>query len=277
LLVHAFIKTLSHSFISSKTILFWSTVPILFLILLLLILIIYACCLVCTGNRKYSRHSMANAHGTTTTTTAANVKKSKAAKRDICKYKTFVMLFTVLLRYVPFVYARRISVACNNNDGNYFASGSLGFIVFGSETFHHSYKQIKTNVNNFTSQFKQLNDGIDNIKHTIGINLNETIKKYEQELNMKYKQQKAMTTEQYQKIQYEIKGIRGSLDETVTAFQSFNQILSGNHKHKSILKDIDLIEETRWGIMIGVVTINLLLILLLVIGVIRNSKGSLCL
>jgi hypothetical protein len=153
----------------------------------------------------------------------------------------------------------------------------LGFIVFGSETFHHSYKELKTNRQNFSAHFKGLNRDLDDIRQKISNNLNETIKKYEHELNIKYKEEKAISTVQYQKIQHELRGVRGSLNESIAAFQSFNQLFSETDRYKSIFKDIDLVEETRWGIMIGVVTINLLLILLLVIGIIRDSKGSLCL
>ena len=44
-------------------------------------------------------------------------------------------------------------------------------------------------------------------------------------------------------------------------------------------KEFNLIEFFlfRWAIMIGVVTINMLLIFLLIIGLFKNSKGSLCL
>lgn len=75
----------------------------------------------------------------------------------------------------------------------------------------------------------------------------------------------------------ELNGIRSTLNESYMALESLNQLEYERNAYVYLLSQINSAEQTRWAIMIGVVTTNMLLITLLIIGLIRNSKGSLCL
>ena len=75
----------------------------------------------------------------------------------------------------------------------------------------------------------------------------------------------------------ELLSIRYTLNESLLSLQTLNQLENERNTYLYITEQIDVAEKTRWAIMIGVVTINMLLIVLLVIGLVRNSKGSLCL
>jgi hypothetical protein len=74
----------------------------------------------------------------------------------------------------------------------------------------------------------------------------------------------------------ELLSIRRTLNESLASLQPLNQLEAERNTYLLITEQIDVIEKTRWAIMIGVVTINMLLIALLVVGLVRNSKGSLC-
>lgn len=241
-----------------ETILFWSTIPILFLIFILLLLIIYACCLVCTSTRNYNKSKKTTK---TSTSINANNKKLKNSKSLLCKCKTFVIFSIVLL------------------------STSLGFIVYGSETFHYTYQDLNINIKNFSNQFDTIGNETLKIKELIKNDLNTTLNQFENELSVVSGVQYGQQNRKYNsngeqalnKIKTEIRSIRQTLDQSIDSLNQLNQILYERNAYKNVLKEIDFVEQIRWSIMIAKVTINLLLILLLVVGLTKNSKGSLCL
>lgn len=102
--------------------------------------------------------------------------------------------------------------------------------------------------------------------------LTQTIPKYEKDLRNSQGNQK-FTNDALR----ELLSIRHTLNESLVSLQTLNQLENERNNYLLLTEQIDVIEKTRWAIMIGFVTINMLLIVFLVSGLVRNSKGSLCL
>jgi protein tweety len=220
-----------------ETILFWSTVPILFLILLLFFLIIYACCLVCSSNAHEIKLQQAF---------SLNRKRKK-----LSKFKCFVILFIT------------------------FLSVSLGFLVFGSEQFHHSFNEFTDNVGNFSSYFTVIINKTNMAKQSISNDLDSTLNTFETAIIEKTKNSFTFDR-QTDTALTEIKSIRVALNSSFASISTLDQLEYEQRAYIEQLMQLNIIEQTRWAIMIGVVTVNMLLILLLAIGLVKNSKGSLC-
>ena len=105
-----------------ETILFWATVPILFLILILLLLIIYACCLVCSSN--------------STSIKLNDYNYIRKKNKKLCHLKLFISFFVLML------------------------SLALAFLVFGSENFHHSFNDVTLSIKNFSNHFSSITNEV---------------------------------------------------------------------------------------------------------------------
>lgn len=227
-----------------ETILFWSTVPILTLIFILLVLIIYACCLVVFTNNTTTIKLNPNTNRYFST----NISKKN---KKLFKYKFFISVFV------------------------FFLSVSLGLIVYGSEQFHYSFKDVHSNIRNFSNYFAQIGTQAKQAKELINYQLNTTLPKYEKDIRAAIETSTTINSRNGQ-IFKELANAKRSLNESFNALDGLNQLDRDKAAYANIMNQIDLVEQTRWAIMIGVVTVNMLLITLLIIGLIRNSKGSLC-
>jgi hypothetical protein len=219
--------------------------PILFLILLLLILILYACALLCSSCSK-STSSKSKHHNSGGGSSTKKLIKSKAS---LCRYKTFIIFSLILL------------------------GTSLGFIVYGSEQFHYSYQDLAQGIISFSSQFDRMSNETLKIENIILNDIMSSIGRISVELNRQLNESQ-MTVRTAIK---EINSIKTTINETLFELGKLNQIFIERYAYSDTLNQIDFVERIRWSIMIGIVTVNLLLIILLIIGIITNSKGSLCL
>lgn len=127
-----------------ETILFWTTAPILMLILILLVLILYACCLVCISN-------------------SASIKLHQSFRLNnknagLCKFKTIIWIFVIIL------------------------SALLGLIVFGSENFHYSFKNVTNHVQNFSEYFLKVGNQTQMTQQSIMTYINVTFVQFENDL-----------------------------------------------------------------------------------------------
>jgi hypothetical protein len=75
----------------------------------------------------------------------------------------------------------------------------------------------------------------------------------------------------------EIKNIKSSLYESFKSLAYLRNFDNEKLAYYQMLQQAQLFETTRWTIMVVAVVINMLLILLLITGLIKDSKGSLCL
>jgi hypothetical protein len=159
-------------------------------------------------------------------------------------------------------------------------------MVYGSEHFHYSFKDLTGSIRNFSMQFERIGESTTQVRQSIAFDLSESLNKLDSDLSAKARQQLQAASsssssnrlnDQVGKIKIELKSIRLSLNQSVNALDMLNQLAYERNAYTNVLREIENVEQTRWGIMIGVVTVNLLLIVLLVIGLISNSKGSLCL
>ncbi|CAF0748234.1 unnamed protein product [Brachionus calyciflorus] len=224
-----------------ETILFWSTVPILTLIFILLVLIIYACCLVVFTNNTTTIKLNPN----TNRYFSNNLNKKN---KKLFKYKFFISVFV------------------------FFLSVSLGCIVYGSEKFHYSFREVNTNIRNFSNYFAQIGTQAKQAKELINNQINSTLGKYEKDLKAAVDSNRHRSSQ----VLNELSNVKRALNESFNALDGLNQLEKEKNAYVTMMNQVDLVEQTRWAIMIGVVTINMLLITLLIIGLIRNSKGSLC-
>jgi hypothetical protein len=150
---------------------------------------------------------------------------------------------------------------------------SLGLCVFGSETFHYSSRKLTLNLEKFSQQFNNISSQTKLVKENIEIDLNDSLNRIESSITSAQQQ----ASNQLNKIKNEVKSIRLTLNQSLLTLNSLNQVIKENNAYESVINDLNSIEKTRWSIMVSVVSVNMFLILLLVIGLIRNSKGSLCL
>ncbi len=102
--------------------------------------------------------------------------------------------------------------------------------------------------------------------------LTQTIPKFEKDIRNSQGNQK-FTNDALR----ELLSIRHTLNESLVSLQTLNQLENERNTYLQLTEQIDVIEKTRWAVMIGFVTVNMLLIVFLVSGLVRNSKGSLCL
>lgn len=234
-----------NNFFFLKTILFWSTVPILTLIFILLILIIYACYLVVFTNNNKTIKLNQNSNRYFSTSIAKK-------KKNLFKLKFFISVLV------------------------FFLSVALGTLVYGSEQFHYSFKDVHLHVKNFTNYFIQLGTQATQIKELINSQMSAKLYGYQQEINelMRYDPKIepvcGMALGEISKIQH-------SLNDSLNTLNTLSHFDQDKDSYINLMNQINTIEQTRWAIMIGIVTVNMLLISLLVLGLIRNSKGSLCL
>lgn len=75
----------------------------------------------------------------------------------------------------------------------------------------------------------------------------------------------------------ELLNVKASLNDSLNALEPLNQLEHERASYLYMLKQFNAAEQLRWAIMVGVVTTNAFLIALLILGLIKNSKGSLCL
>jgi hypothetical protein len=200
----------------------------------------YACGLVvCTSNTSTIKLSSASSFS----------QSSRYFKQatNLSKYKFFISIFVLLL------------------------SCALGFITYGSEQFHQSFTIVTKNARNFSEFFTPIGEETRKATDTLSFIINTTLVKYDRDLDFKKNVKAAQASRK------ELHLISVSLNESIMSLDPINYLIEEKNNYVYFLTQTDLAEQTRWAIMIGVVTINMLLIVLLIIGLIRNSKGSLCL
>ena len=120
------------------------------------------------------------------------------------------------------------------------SSTSLGFIVYGSETFHYSYQDLTQNILNFSSQFDKLSNDTSKIKGTVINDFDMSLSKITNELN------KVQTEgQQINKAKKEIESIRITINESIIEIEALNRLLNERYLYKNILKEIDYVEQIR--------------------------------
>ncbi|RNA13425.1 tweety -like protein [Brachionus plicatilis] len=163
----------------------------------------------------------------------------------------------------------------NNKTKPKHKSVALGFLVYGSEQFHYSFKEVHFHVKNFTNYFVQLGSQANQIKELIKNQMSSTLHDYEQEITDLMRKDSKLESKSRSALS-EIGKMQHSLNESLNTLKVLSHFNEDKNLYTGLMNQIDMIEQTRWAIMIGVVTINMLLISLLILGLIRNSKGSLC-
>ena len=190
--------------------------PILFLIFILLILILYACGLVCrtsASNSKSNRVKLGNNHHSISASSNKKLIKSKAA---LCRYKTFIIFSIILL------------------------STSIGFIVYGSQTFHHSYHDLTQGIVNFSRQFDKMSNETEKIEFIIVNDLNSSLAKISVELSKHQNDSQSVKT-----AIKEINSIKTTVNETLFELGKLNQVFIERNAYNNVLKQIDYVENIR--------------------------------
>lgn len=211
--------------------------PILVLIFILLVLIIYACCLVCISNTQSIKVNQAVNHSTS--------KK----KSNLIAYKAFVWLFITLL------------------------CALLGFLVYGSENFHYSFQNATKSFQSFSEYFLKIGNQAKSVQTSIRSQINTTLARFESDLrNSTYPNLK-----QKSEALKELSNIKATLYDSQKSLDNLRYYEAERAAYFSFLHQIEMFEAIRWPIMLGFVVVNTFLLLLLMIGLIKNSKASLCL
>lgn len=221
-----------------ETILFWTTAPILTLILILLVLILYACCLVCiSNNASIKLHQSFH----------LNNKK----KYSLCKFKAIIWFF--------------VMVIC----------ALLGLIVFGSENLHYSFNNVTNHVQNFSEYFLRIGNQTQLTQKSIMHYINVTFVEFENDL----KNNSLGYPQNHAKVDFALKEITSIKSALYESYRSLAYLSNFNNEKEGYFKmfeQVKIMETSRWAIMVTAVVINMLLITLLITGLIRDSKGSLC-
>ena len=116
-------------------------------------------------------------------------------------------------------------------------------------------------------------------KESIDKQLNQTLSRFENDLRRRLEEtspqssQGKLTNEAIR----ELLNVKASLNDSMNALEPLCQLENERTSYLETLKQFNAVEQTRWAIMVGVVTTNAFLIALLILGLIKNSKGSLCL
>lgn len=153
----------------------------------------------------------------------------------------------------------------------------MAFIVYGSEKFHESFSTLTVNIGNFSNYFGSVGAQASYAKESIAKQLNTTLIRFERDLKKRLDEPSSPSqTRQINEIMKELANVKLSLNESYNALEPLNQLEHERTSYSYMLKDFNEAEQIRWAIMIGVITVNTLLVALIIIGLIRNSKGSLC-
>ena len=159
----------------------------------------------------------------------------------------------------------------------------MGFLVFGSENFHHSFNDVTLSIKNFSSHFTQITNQTRVARDSIRMQMNGTLFKFENELRRAANQSNSNSFNNYNinrqlnEALKEMHSIRSALNESVNSLEPLNHLEHENNAYNEALLHIDMFEQTRWAIMIGIVSANMFLIFLLIVGLAKNSRGALCL
>lgn len=170
-------------------------------------------------------------------------------KTNLNKYKTFVWIFIILL------------------------SSLLGLLVYGSENFHYSFKNATHHVQNFSEYFLKIGQQTKNVQASIKSHINNTLAKFEFDL----KNSSFSNLKQKNDALKELASIRSALYDSHKSLEYLKHFENEKASYANFLQQTEMFETIRWSIMLGFVIINTFLILLLMIGLIKNSKASLCL
>lgn len=159
----------------------------------------------------------------------------------------------------------------------------MGFVVYGSEKFHESFSHMTNNFRNFSNYFSSVGNQTLLAKQSIGKQMNTTLSQFERDLRRRLDEsssgsgpqssQSKLTSEAIR----ELLNIKSSLNDSLNALEPLSQLEHERASHLETLNQFNAAEHTRWAIMVGVVTTNAFLMALLILGLIKNSKGSLCL
>lgn len=119
-------------------------------------------------------------------------------------------------------------------------------------------------------------------KDAIRVQINSTLAKYEYDLRVAANKTTTNSFNNYNVIRQmnealsELNSIKQTLNESYNSLRPLNYLENESKAYDHLIVQMETIEHTRWLIMICIVSGNMLLIALLLIGLIRNSKGSLC-
>ena len=75
----------------------------------------------------------------------------------------------------------------------------------------------------------------------------------------------------------ELNSIKSALLDSHRSLEYLKNFENEKQSYFNFLQQVEMFETIRWSIMLGFVVINTFLIILLMIGLIKNSKASLCL
>lgn len=189
-----------------ETILFWTTAPILTLILILLVLILYACCLVCASNNASIKiHKY-------------NKKKQQAG---LCKFKFIIWLFVLIL------------------------SGLLGLIVFGSENLHYSFANVTGHVQDFSQYFLRVGNQTQRTQVSIMKFINVTFVEVENDLknySFAYPDNHARVDDAIR----EITSIKSALYESYRSLSYLSNFNNEKEGYFRMFQQIKIMETSRF-------------------------------
>ncbi len=149
----------------------------------------------------------------------------------------------------------------------------LGFLVYGSENFHYSFGKATKHVENFSDYFLKIGQQTKNVQASIKWNINTTLARFENDLkNSSYSNMK-----QKNDAIKELNSIKSALLDSHRSLEYLKNFENEKQSYFNFLQQVEMFETIRWSIMLGFVVINTFLIILLMIGLIKNSKASLCL
>ncbi len=149
----------------------------------------------------------------------------------------------------------------------------LGFLVYGSENFHYSFSNATQHIQNFSDYFLKIGQQTKNVQGSIKSHINNTLAKFEIDL----KNSSFSNTKQKNDALKELNSVRLALLDSHKSLEYLKYFENEKQSYYNFLHQLEMFETIRWSIMLGFVAVNSLLILLLMIGLIKNSKASLCL
>ena len=149
----------------------------------------------------------------------------------------------------------------------------LGFLVYGSENIHYSVSNATQHIQNFSDYFLKIGQQTKNVQGSIKSHINNTLAKFEFDL----KNSSFSNTKQKNDALKELNSVRLALLDSQRSLEFLKYFENEKQSYYNFLHQLEMFETIRWSIMLGFVAVNSLLILLLMIGLIKNSKASLCL
>ena len=145
--------------------------------------------------------------------------------------------------------------------------------MYGSENFHYSFGNATQHIQNFSDYFLKIGQQTKNVQGSIKSHINQTLAKFEFDL----KNSNFSNVKQKNDALKELNSVRLALLDSHKSLEYLKYFENEKQSYYTFLHQLEMFETIRWSIMLGFVGVNSLLILLLMIGLIKNSKASLCL